>query len=582
MKRSTSSLRFLVLLQLTGWIVAAQVLAGTEYDLLVYSHHTPQIKRYNGETGQYINGFEKPDPVWDYLGMALGKDGFLYVTTASADKLYRYDISTGKVVDIVHVGEPFNHPLRITFGPDGLLYASNRDGHSVARYDVINNEPSGIFVPTGSGGLNNPRGLTFGPDGNLYVASRTNSAILRYDGTSGEFIDEFVPSGLGGLAWPRAIQFGPNGNLFVCGYDSNNVLEYDAVSGECLGEFVPPGRGGLQHPAWMEFGPDGNLYVCNPDKHQVLRFDGQTGEFIDVFVTSRSGGLNVPASLIFVPATRPHLPPTKPAVVLNPENPMTHDDILCEATGSVADGTFEVSYKFAWFINDELVASATSEILPSSFTKRDDVVTCVVTPTDGVADGPTAAASVVIVNSPPPVPIIKILPETPTPSDNLGLAVLIVQQDPDPDGDTIFYVFEWFQSEDGVDWTRRPELSGSLPPPVYIRGQPEISSLYTQIGMYWRVDVTAWDGFLESESKSGQTLKSLGSKAEAVVYVKPDLTGDMTVNEADLLVVLENWKRSKGELPPDVSSMFFGVTAPDDSQIGVRHLFEVALKNWKR
>ncbi len=565
-------------------------LTAQPYDLLVYSHHTPRILRFNGQTGQYINGFEQPNPVWDYIGMAYGPDGFLYVTTATADKLYRFDTNSGKVVKTIHTGFPFDHPFRMNFGPDGLLYFSNRDGNSVVRMNVATEETPEVFVEPNSGGLNEPRGLTFGPDNNLYVAGRTRSNILRFDGQSGEFIDEFVTSQSGGLDWPRAIEFGPDGNLFVCNYNGENILKFDGQSGEFHSVFVATGQGGLKLPLWMTFGPDQNLYVGNGgNTDTVLRFDGQTGEFIDTFISAHSGGLNEAVELEFVHAAPRHDPPTKPTVTIVPENPTTTDDLLCIASGSEAS-TGEIEYLYSWHVNGSLIFEVTGDLLDSSFTSRGDKVSCLVIPTDGIFTGPPASSSVCIRNTPPPAPVFRLLPENPSPSNKDGLAVWIDHQDPDADGDSILYVFEWFESSNGTDWNRRPEISGTLPPPVYSSGEPEISHLYTQVGDRWRVDVTAWDG-VESETDFGCTessskLRPSGSPVLNVVSdetsVIPDLDGDGHVLESDLIILKGAWKKDRSELDPDLADMFFERGVDTDATIGLDQLIELAIKNWQK
>ncbi|MCA9417283.1 MAG: NHL repeat-containing protein [Candidatus Omnitrophica bacterium] len=585
-KRSTFVISFLI----SASLLLAESALGQSYDLLVYSHHTPRILRYNGITGEYLGGFEQPKPIWDYIGMALGPDNFLYVTTATAQKLYRFDVNSGNVLKTVYEGSPFDHPFRMNFGPDGLLYLSNRDGDNVVRYDVVAESTPEVFVTAGSGGLDEPRGLTFGPDGNLYVAARTHSNILRFDGQTGDFIDEFVPSNSGGMAWPRAIEFGPDGNLYVCSYESEAILKFNGNTGEFISEFVPKGEGGLKLPIWMIFGPDENLYVANGgNTDSVLRFDGQTGAFIDTFIPRGLGGLNEAAELEFVPAAPRHDPPSRPDVSILPEDPTSSDDLICIATGSMI-ATGELEYLYSWHINGSLVFDVTGDILSAAYTKRGDHVSCLVTPTDGVLTGPPASSSVCIGNSPPPIPEFHLVPEHPSPSQGEGLAVWIDHQDPDPDGDPILYVFEWFESSDGEEWTRRPEVSGTLPPPVYSSGEPEISSLYIQVGDLWRVEVTAWDGVADetsfgcsADTSKERLYKALNmNKVARETEVMPDLDGDGRVENSDLLVLKKAWKKPKSELSTEIADLFFEREEDGSSSVGLDQLLNVALRNWRQ
>src|ERR1041385_2647054 len=81
-----------------------------------------------------------------------------------------------------------------------VVYVSSFDNDSVLKFDAETGTPLGVFVPSGSGGLNGPTGLTFGPDGHLYVASFVfNQSVLKYHGKTGRFLGVFVTEGSGGL-----------------------------------------------------------------------------------------------------------------------------------------------------------------------------------------------------------------------------------------------------------------------------------------------------------------------------------------------------------------------------------------------
>src|SRR5206468_3839287 len=138
-------------------------------------------------------------------------------------------------------------------GPDGNLYVA--DEVSVLQYNGVTGAFKGIFVASGTGGLNKPVGLTFGLDGNLYVGGSVSHNVLRYNGNTGAFIDAFVPSGSGGLDRPHGVVFGPDGNLFVAD-EAGRVLRYDAGTGAFgafVGTFVPTGSAGLSAATALAF-----------------------------------------------------------------------------------------------------------------------------------------------------------------------------------------------------------------------------------------------------------------------------------------------------------------------------------------
>jgi DNA-binding beta-propeller fold protein YncE len=221
--------------------------------------------------------------------------------------------------------------------------AIDYENNSVLHYDGITGALRGVFVRSGSGGLNGPQNLIFGPDGNLYVSSHNTGSVLRYNGTTGAFIDAFVPAHSGGLANPDQLAFGPDGNLYVSARFTARIFRYDGQTGAFIDIPISDGRLGgfvgftfgpdgkiyateynghfdvlrcdlatrtcdvfasgqsIVSATGITFGPDGNLYVSGINSDNVIRYDGKTGAFIDVFVSVGSGGLRGADALSFGP-----------------------------------------------------------------------------------------------------------------------------------------------------------------------------------------------------------------------------------------------------------------------------------------
>jgi outer membrane protein assembly factor BamB len=126
-------------------------------------------------------------------GLVLGALTCIVVPTAHADLLVgsdftdsilRYDETTGAFLGVFASGGGLDGPIGLVLGPDGNLYVTSGDG-SVLRYSGTTGAFIDAFVPSGSGGLDAPQDLVFGPDGNLYVTSGNSGNVLRYNGTTG-------------------------------------------------------------------------------------------------------------------------------------------------------------------------------------------------------------------------------------------------------------------------------------------------------------------------------------------------------------------------------------------------------------
>lgn len=290
----------LAMLLLVGWNGWAQA------DLLVASFDTNQVIRYDDTTGVFLGVFATGLTNDHPLSLTVGPDGNLYVGvnnfgTTFQSFIRRYNGETGAFIDTFASGGAGD----LVFGPDGNLYVSSFGElakSKVIRYNGITGAFIDDFVPVGSGGFFGAEGLVFGPDGNLYVTSRITNQVLRYDGTTGEFLDVFATGGQNG---PVGLVFGPDKNLYVLTVlgTSGTVLRFDGVSGDFIDVFVNQFPGPSDGSS-LVFGPDGNLYVTTGfEGNSVRRYDGTSGQFIDEFVQPGSGGLSYAAGLLFINPT---------------------------------------------------------------------------------------------------------------------------------------------------------------------------------------------------------------------------------------------------------------------------------------
>ncbi|MGA3023791.1 MAG: choice-of-anchor D domain-containing protein [Bryobacteraceae bacterium] len=358
--------------------------------LLVEDYTDYSIKRYDGNTGAFIDVFVAPGAggLSGPTHPTFGPDGNLYVGSIYTHSVKRYNGTTGAYIDdFLPPGSGGGiSPYDVTFGPDGNLYvASGWDnspgsGH-VKRFNGTTGAYIDDFVPSGSGGLDYAQGLVFGPDGNLYVADNSASAILRYDGTTGAFIGVFAPANGGD---PTSLTFGPDGNLYVSMWNAHQVERYNGATGADMGAFVPTGSGDLDWDYAIAFGPDGNLYETERYSHSVKSFDGNTGAYIGDFVSSGSGGLGEALWILWAPGPGTAAPPASQTITF-----------AGTPSAAVYNQSFTVSATASSGLPVTITASGVCTLAGSTVTMTSGTGACVLTASQAGNAGYSPAPNVV-------------------------------------------------------------------------------------------------------------------------------------------------------------------------------------------
>lgn len=263
----------------------------TEYEMLISSRNTSSVKRFNGQTGAYIDDFISPGSG----GLSLTQDittvpdGNILVSGRGNTNVLMYDRVTGAFIQSFTNGYVLDNPTKITFGPDGNLYVSQwgTSHNKVVRF----NGNTGDFIDEFTPSLNLALGHTWDAAGNLYVACYGSKDVRKFD-VNGNFLGIFTEAGH--LQGPTNLWFGGNSSLFVVDWTLGSVLEFNASSGNFIQTFVS----GLQNAEGYAFGPDSNLYICDWSQNQIKKYSSQ-GIFIGVFTSQ--GNMQAPNSILFRP-----------------------------------------------------------------------------------------------------------------------------------------------------------------------------------------------------------------------------------------------------------------------------------------
>ena len=133
--------------------------------------------------------------------------------------------------------------------------------------------------------------------------------------------------------------------------------------------------------------------------------------------------------------------PTAATATLTPTTAYEGSTLTCAGSASTdADPADTVSYTYAWYVNGSAIASTTSTLTGTYFSKTNTVY-CKVTPTDGTASGTLGTSSTVTIsNTAPVVSAVSLTPTTAYEASTLTCAPTAT----DADGDTISYTYAWY------------------------------------------------------------------------------------------------------------------------------------------
>jgi len=220
-------------------------------------------------------------------------------------------------------------------------------------------------------------------------------------------------------------------------------------------------------------------------------------------------------------------PPGGHTVAIEPAGARTGDDLRCVVETAAVDPEGDpVDYAYSWE-RDGLDAEITDPLVPAALTTKDELWVCAVVPSDDFGVGLSAAASLVVENTPPTAPQVMVSPQEAVALDPLHCVIDVGSEDIDQD--EITYSFEWFrdgtfiQTGQSVPWTGTAAgeswacaatphdgtdegPSGEDGVVVLLGGEPHISSgRYHTCGMPFDGNWSCWGVSDGSAEDYGQT-----------------------------------------------------------------------------
>ncbi|MCC5831203.1 MAG: PEP-CTERM sorting domain-containing protein [Phycisphaeraceae bacterium] len=195
----------------------------------------------------------------------------LIVGSTYGDFIAEYDLTTGGFVGmLVPAGSGgLDEPIGMALGPDGALYVSSAWTGSVLKYDAH----TGAFLGTFADGFNLPTGLTYA-DGSFYVPDRSAKRIHHLDALTGAVTGQTPVMDNATIWWPWDAHLNGHGQLLMANHERTNIIAWNATTLAFEGVFAS--LSGASRAGNMTIGPDGNVYITGHDSY-VYRFDGQTG-----------------------------------------------------------------------------------------------------------------------------------------------------------------------------------------------------------------------------------------------------------------------------------------------------------------
>jgi hypothetical protein len=233
--------------------------------------------------------------------------------------------------------------------------------------------------------------------------------------------------------------------------------------------------------------------------------------------------------------------PSIEGVNITPDPAYTDDTLTATPYGWSDTDADPEGYTYRWqkWNGDwqDIPGETSNTLGPDNFVKGDQIkVIC--TPFDGEGYGASKEDTITISNSSPSAPVVDVIPDFPTTTDDL--VCIIVTPSIDPDGDPVTYTYEWYKN----DILQTEYTADTLPASA------------TTVGDVWKCVVTPHG----SDGPPGSDEVTIQNTPPVLAYIGPK-----SVNEGTMLSFTAT--ATDPDVPPQTLTFSLGSGAPPSASI---------------
>lgn len=260
------------------------------------------------------------------MGLAVDKEGHLFIADARNHRIRRVDAKTGIITSVAGQGirglggdlgpalsALMSYPTSVTLDDEGNLYIADSENGGIRRVDKKTGIISSVVgegtpgAKTDSGGTPTirglfvaPVGLTYDGKGSLYVADaflnrvkKVEVATRKVTIVAGKGVNQYCgdngPAKEACLNQPAGVALDAEGNVYIADAGNDRVRRVDAKSGVVTtvagtgqrgfaGDGGPAARAHLAFPTGVAIDPKGRIVIVEPNNNRARLVEARNGE----------------------------------------------------------------------------------------------------------------------------------------------------------------------------------------------------------------------------------------------------------------------------------------------------------------